>query len=447
MSDGGPLVAVLCVHADAEWAERVGSDIEASEDRLVATATGATSAPERLAAESYDCVVVGHDEGFDCVPTVERCRGTEADVPAVVFAADGSERVASDALRAGAADYLPAEEGSDALAGRVLAAAERSGRYRAAFEKALDAMVIADDEGRYVDANRAARDLFGAPRSGIVGESVGTFVPEGFDLDGAWKDFGDERAQRGTIEIRRPDGGTRTVEYAAVADIVPGEHLSVLRDVTEREEQRVELERQNERLDRFAGVISHDLRNPLSTAAGYLELAEETGEEEYFRRVARSHDRIERIIDDLLFLAREGREIGSTEPVDVAGLVERAWELVADGNGEAELVVAGDLGTVEADDDRFRQLLENVFRNAVEHGGPDVTVRAAPIDGGIAIEDDGPGIPEDEREAVFEHGYSTREGGTGFGLHIVERVADAHGWSVAMAESESGGARIELNWN
>lgn len=99
---------------------------------------------------------------------------------------------------------------------------------------------------------------------------------------------------------------------------------------------------------------------------------------------------------------------------------------------------------VEADDDRLSQLLENLFKNAIEHCGNGVTVTVGAIDDGFYIEDGGPGIPEDRREDVFTAGYSTKEDGTGFGLNIVKRIVKAHGWEIHVAESSEGGTRFEI---
>jgi signal transduction histidine kinase len=149
------------------------------------------------------------------------------------------------------------------------------------------------------------------------------------------------------------------------------------------------------------------------------------------------------LIDDLLTLARQGRGLGDTEPVDLETLARTCWQAFDTG----DLVVVDGL-TVEADRSRLRELLENLLRNAVEHAGPDPTVRIGALGSpedptGFYVADDGPGIPPDDREQVFEHGYSTDEEGTGFGLAIVRAVADAHGWEVRVTDGEDGGARFE----
>jgi signal transduction histidine kinase len=101
-------------------------------------------------------------------------------------------------------------------------------------------------------------------------------------------------------------------------------------------------------------------------------------------------------------------------------------------------------GMILADEGRLRQLLENLIRNAIEHGGEGVSVTVGTLPDGFYVADDGPGIDPDRREEVFDAGHSTSQSGTGFGLRIVEQVADAHGWSVRAVESEAGGARFEV---
>jgi len=211
----------------------------------------------------------------------------------------------------------------------------------------------------------------------------------------------------------------------------------------ERVRREAELRRERDRLDGFAGVLSHDLRNPLSVAAGRVDLVREEHDGEHLQLAAEALDRMGEIIEDVMTIARSDRGDLAPEPRSLSALAREAWTTV---DAEADrLTVAGD-ATVVADDSRTRRLLENLFANAVTHGGADVTVTVGPLENGrgFFVADDGPGIPEDEREAVFEPGHSGRDGGTGFGLHIVETVAEAHGWDVAVTESEGGGARFEV---
>ena len=212
----------------------------------------------------------------------------------------------------------------------------------------------------------------------------------------------------------------------------------------ERQRAAERLERERDRLEEFASVVSHDLRNPLTTARGRLDLLADESDSEHVEPIRRSLSRMETLIEDLLTLAREGNDIDDPGPVDLAALATKAWETTDKRGGT--LRVAADELRVAADEDRLRQLLENLFRNAVDHGGVDVTITVGALDGGdgFYVADDGEGIPEAEREKVFETGFTTTGDGTGFGLNIVAEIAEAHGWAVEAVESETGGARFEF---
>ncbi|WP_241431431.1 sensor histidine kinase [Natronobacterium lacisalsi] len=210
----------------------------------------------------------------------------------------------------------------------------------------------------------------------------------------------------------------------------------------ERRQRRGELVSQNERLEGFASVVSHDLRNPLNVISGSAELVAETGDDAYLEDVIDAADRMEAMIDDLLTLARDGARVGDTEPVALESVVRDAWDDVATDGATLELE-PDDLPTLEADRGRLRQAFENLIRNAIEHNGDAVSIRVEATDEGFAFEDDGVGIPEDRREQIFEEGY-TGDGGTGLGLSIVDRIVSAHGWSVSVTDGDEGGARFEI---
>ncbi|MFB6140467.1 MAG: sensor histidine kinase [Halosimplex sp.] len=214
------------------------------------------------------------------------------------------------------------------------------------------------------------------------------------------------------------------------------------RDVTADHEREVRLSLQNERLSEFASVVSHDLRNPLQVASGLLELERSERDSERLDRVAWAVDRMTRIVDDVLTVAREGRDLVDPVSVQLGAVARSTWETVD--TADASLAIRTQT-SVEGDPDRLDRLFANCFRNAVEHGGADVTVSVVDTERGFAIEDDGAGVPPEDRERIFEPGVSGSSEGTGFGLDIVRGVAEAHGWSVSVAESDAGGARFEFD--
>ena len=209
----------------------------------------------------------------------------------------------------------------------------------------------------------------------------------------------------------------------------------------ELQERAAELTKQNERLDKFASIVSHDLRNPLSVARGRLDLARATGDDEHYRAVERAHKRMDELVSGLLTLARQGELKSNPVSVELRSAAVQAWQTVETDDLE---LVTDDAPAVEADPERLRQLLENLFTNTVEHGDVATTITVGRLDDGFYVADDGSGIPAEEREGIFESGQSGTEEGTGLGLVIVETVAEAHGWTVSATESEAGGARFEF---
>ena len=280
---------------------------------------------------------------------------------------------------------------------------------------------VADDPDRYDDGETIRSELV-VPlgRYGVL--NVGATVPDAFDDS--------------DLAVARI--------WAATVTMV------LVRIERERQLRRREAEvaRERDRLEEFASLVSHDLRSPLNVAAGNLEivtdrLAAESVDVEELGAVKRSLDRMDALIEDLLALARQGAGIDETEPVGLADLAAECWETVD--TGDATLSVQTD-AVVAADRSRLRQALENLFGNAVEHGGEGVAVAVGALDDGdgFYVEDDGPGIDPGDREEVFEAGVTTDPDGTGFGLKIVAEVADAPGWTAELVGGEGGGARFEF---
>lgn len=232
-----------------------------------------------------------------------------------------------------------------------------------------------------------------------------------------------------------------------VTDGVVTRLVGITRNVTDRVERERRLRRQNARLDEFASVISHDLRNPLTVAQGRARLLHEdtAADREHLDPLLHALGRIESIVEDTLTLARQGDAISETTSIRLTNLARGCWATVDTGGATLE---TPDEVTFEGDPDRLRHVFENLFRNAVEHGGTAVTVRVGQLDDrGIYVEDDGPGIPVADRDVVFEAGHSSTPGGTGFGLAIVQRIVTAHGWELAVTDGTDGGARFEIEFS
>jgi PAS/PAC sensor hybrid histidine kinase (EC 2.7.13.3) len=215
----------------------------------------------------------------------------------------------------------------------------------------------------------------------------------------------------------------------------------ILRDVSERKARMQRLKRQNKRLDEFASVVSHDLRNPLSVAGGNLELLREECDSDRIESIESALTRMDDLIDDLLQLARTDDQVSDTELIDLAELSQNCWQNVETTSATIQIEIGG---TVRADQGRLAQVFENLMRNSIEHTEEAVTVTIGEFEDGVYIADNGDGIPENKQNDVFEPGYTTTDDGTGFGLSIVSDIIEAHGWEIHLTESAEGGARFEI---
>ncbi|WP_440989770.1 response regulator [Haloarchaeobius baliensis] len=324
---------------------------------------------------------------------------------------------------------------------------------RAILDNTTANIYIKDLEGRYQLINDRFRELLDLAPGEAVGRTDFELQDDRHAEEVRANDrLAIEQGEPVQIEESGEFEGRERIYYSVKVPLYgdDGEPVGVCgisSDITELKERERELERQKERLDEFAHLVSHDLRSPLSVARGYLEIVGEEVDHDHLDEIATAHERMENIIEGVLTLARDGREIGARYPVSVEAVARDAWENVD--SGDATLSVVDDT-TVDADRDRLLQVFENLYRNALDHAVPDdadreLTVTAGTLAaGGFYVADDGVGVPKSIRDGLFEAGQSSDPDGTGFGLAIVERVVNAHGWRVELSESAAGGARFEI---
>jgi signal transduction histidine kinase/putative methionine-R-sulfoxide reductase with GAF domain len=326
-------------------------------------------------------------------------------------------------------------------------------------------------------ATETARDLLdGPPTVGSEDHPVWTTMAEGETVrrsrafcDDSWEMLHVPLGEEGVLCVGSPVQGAFDGNDVALAETIAANIESAFTRADReqrRREQAHQLQRQNERLDQFASIVSHDLRNPLHIARTRAALAREECGSEHLTDFESALDRMETIIEDTLSLARKGQTVEETEPVPLSRVVSRSWDQVETRGANLEIVSDG---VIHADPDRLQSVFENLFRNSVEHGsaGPDsqsreatgeegstdaltqsetvdLSVRLGTLPDGFYVEDTGCGIPEDDRDRIFDLGYSTDDDGTGFGLAIVGEIVESHGWEIEATESDEGGARFEI---
>ncbi|WP_299268839.1 sensor histidine kinase [Halorientalis sp.] len=306
-------------------------------------------------------------------------------------------------------------------------------------------VAIYDAEGAFRYVNAAYADLLATSRADLVGRPVWSVATdlEADRFADYWDSFADGETR--TAETEHSTGG-RTVPVSTVTTRrrIDGTsyNFGTIRDRSELRARERELEERNERLDRFAGIVAHDLRNPLNVAHSYLELLRAEGDSDELGMIDSALSRMEMLIEDLLTLAQEGDMVDDPEPASLDAVARDAWSTVETDDGD--LTVETDTAVV-ADPSRLRQLFENLFRNSVEHSVGAVSVRVDTASDGFVVEDDGPGLPAGDRDRLFEPGESGEPNGSGIGLAIVDEIARAHGWSATATDRDDGdGARFEF---
>lgn len=336
-------------------------------------------------------------------------------------------------------------------------------------ENVESGMVVTNVEGEIVDVNGVGATIIGIADDELIGRQLDdVFITSQETIEGILA----AEESRETVAVQTEETNYYDITVSPISmpsDEAVGQVI-MFTEVTDRVEQQQQLaaqkqslERQNERLDEFASVVSHDLRNPLSTIDGWLRVADDavTGDEPALddaetaiENIEQAHERMETIVDGLLMLARAGQTVEETEAVELKAVASESWEHAAVDGCDLETPIP-DGTTIDADRDRLRRVFENLYRNAADHNDKPVTLRTGILGDpdsstgsgqrqGFYIEDDGNGIPAEQRTEVFEHGYTTSDDGTGIGLSIVKDIITAHGWDIEITAGSDGGARFEI---
>jgi PAS domain S-box-containing protein len=334
---------------------------------------------------------------------------------------------------------------------------ESAARFRNLFENAHDAILIADNSGRYVDANPAACILLGYTRDELRQMSpMDLSTPEQMAATAVkWNQFVAVGVQRGQLELQRRDGETRTVEYNAVSDFHPGLHLSILRDVTDRLAAELHGRRSDrlEALGTLAGGIAHDFNNILTGMLGHLEVMRcEVPEGSTLSSTidavaaggARARDLVRRI------LAYSRQHESQRTPMFLGPAVGEAMRLLRallPAMVTLEFEEERDTPPILGDSTALHQIVMNLCTNAWQAMPPtggrirvEVTKVAVPLDEPelvalgrdalvrLTVQDDGLGMSPEVSARIFEPFFTTKPSGhgTGLGLAGVQAILAAH---------------------
>jgi len=328
-------------------------------------------------------------------------------------------------------------------------------RFRVFLEADPNAILAADDTGRVTWATRSSADLFAYPDSQLLGRHLADLLELPAE-DGRLARIAPGEIRRLETTAARGDGSTLSVEVALRQLDVDGRPttVAIVSDATWREEA-------NQIRDRFVGILSHELRTPITSIYGGAQLLLKREAEldvatrtDLLVGLADESDRLQRMIENLLILDRveRGADFFGPRPVLIQRILaavidhERAlWPAI-----EVQLEVAGDLPVVTGDEDQLAQVLRNLLSNAVKYAGDRATigVRARFADGWVrvTVTDDGPGFPAEEADQLFSLYYRSARSraapGAGIGLYVCRNLVEAMGGTIWARAVPTGGAEF-----
>lgn len=446
-------------------------------DYRVETVGDATAALDRLDRRpAVECLWISAAPSDPAgLELVEAAADRDSAVSIVFAPTDGDERIAGRATAAGATDYVPAAASTEERVERIDITVDRAvdRRHDAEKRSVLDAMFSELEIPMYAKDDRARHVLFAETEHTLDPEELfGKTDPEAYcsyhsDHEAVYEEDLEIIEEGKRIEKRlEPSADTdqwmQTTKVPWTEDGTTRGIVGITYEVSEFKRRENELIRQIARLQQIPDYVEHDLKNPLSIAQGYFEMAR-AGDEDALDAVEESLERMAVLLEDFHSLATQELDSTSTRrPLQFAALVKEVWEYVATEESTLELDIPPETMVV-ADESQLRPLLKNLMGNAVEHGSTTarsrspgsvadttrpnsaVTVRVGHTEGGFYVEDDGPGISDAERDDIFEQGYTTSADGTGLGLAIVQESARLHDWDVSAGDGELGGARFEVS--
>lgn len=422
-----------------------------------------------LTDTEFDIVFIDYSlPGYDGITALKAAKAASPDRPVILISGAIGEELAIEAVKEGATDYVlkhrlvrlaPAVRRAldESEQRRRRREAERSlselmKQLRAFMDGAPDAFFIFDGDLRLVEINSRGRELI----AGAAGEppSPGQPLAELFSF---FLQSEDALGLRGVLESGRSQllkrrycrgGGEGFLELrgfraGSCLGVIVTETTERHRFIQEREHLIAELESKNAELERFVYAVSHDLKSPLVTIKGFLDLLGEdvtNGKQgdvaDDIDRIRRAADTMESLLDDLLRLSRVGRAAKQCEAVDMNALAHEVVELLhpqlfARG---IETVITPGWPRVRGDRRRLFELLQNLVENAVRHMGevasPVIEIGCRRLDGEVAfyVRDNGCGIPPEYHEKVFGmfEQLQPDRGGSGIGLALVRRIVETH---------------------
>src|SRR5437763_3224992 len=340
-----------------------------------------SEALQLLRAIQFDVILLDlnleYSAGYE---TFSRILPPAAKAAILVLSGSDDEDLAIRTVREGAQDYLV--KGS--FDGRLLlrsiryaferkqseeALRESEAAVRAIFENSLEAIIITDDHGSCIQANSAAATLTGLSHQKLIGSSFQSLVEGNFEAE--WRRFRSERNARAKFWIQRADRSKRLVDCGFSAEILPGSHLLLLRDITDQQnlEEQLRQSQKMEAVGRLAGGVAHDFNNILGIISGYAELlqlnATESSQKTKAEKILAAIGKAASLTKQLLAFGR--RQVMSPVLLDLSTAISGVSSMVyclAGAEIQVNIHCQEKLGVINADQGQIEQVILNLATNA-----------------------------------------------------------------------------------
>jgi PAS domain S-box-containing protein len=348
-------------------------------------------------------------------------------------------------------------------------------RYRSIFKNNLEAILVMDDNAKLIDANPAACKLLGYSHGELMDLHMWNITSFRNQIDGIqlWQDFMKTGTQSGEYQLTRKDGKTVPVEYRAEANLLPGQHLSMLRDITAAKQAQEEMRKHQSKLAHVARIstvgematgLAHEINQPLTAIINYARgcinrlKKNDIGLPEMsdsLSRIAEQAERAAEVIHNLRQFVSEGDLRG--EVSDINRLINETLVLIQAEARQHEVRIhcglANDLPEVMVDPIQIQQVVLNLIRNSIEALSTtdseqrSITVKTSRnLDKEIAVEisDNGPGLDQEALDHLFEPFFTTKATGMGMGLAISQTIIETHGGLLSAVPNGGQGLSVQF---
>lgn len=410
--------------------------------------------------------------GYYTFDQVRRAAGSAA---ILVLSGSDDEELAGRTVREGAQDYLVKGSFDGKLLHRAIryaverkaseeALRESEATVRAIFENALDGIVIFDNNSVFLEANEAAAMLFGIPRPELIGRCLHDFGGDGFETERSR--MRSSSVGRGKFNLCCGDGKERIVDYCFKANILPGRHLGVMRDITEQQKREEQL-RQSQKMEavgRLAGNVAHDFNNILTAINGYAELIELRADDDVLRSKAAgilsATTKASSLTRQLLAFGR--KDVVAPVLLNLAVVMADLRSMICclvGAETDVVMLTRKAAGLVFADQSQMEQVLLNLATNAHEAmpSGGTLTITLETVDSKavaaemppgdylrLSVQDTGTGIAPEIKPRIFDPFFTTKPTGSGLGLSTVAGITKQAGGFITVDSIPEQGSTFNI---